>query len=174
MPDQDIPRLLEAWRHAERSWERAGSPEEVRAAAVEVVRAYIAYQEASLPKASGEFLLIADDDQHLVAASSGITAVLDYEPGAVIGRTIAGLAGEEDVASTPAQWLSFVAAGRQDGRFSVRARDGHSVALRYQARAHHPVAGFHLSRLWPAEGAAAPSTPARDAAAPDRGGAPAA
>jgi len=27
----------------------------------------------------------------------------------------------------------------------------HSVALRYQARAHHPVPGFHLSRLWPAD-----------------------
>jgi PAS domain-containing protein len=173
MPGQDIPSLLEAWRLAERQWERPASPAEVRTAAMAVVAAYVAYQEASLPKDSREFLLIADDDQTLVAASSGITAILHYQPDEVIGRTIAGLAGEEDVASTPAQWLSFVTAGRQDGSFRLRDRDGHSVALRYQARAHHPVPGFHLSRLWPADDDAAPSTQGRDAAASRRPGTPA-
>lgn len=155
MVGQEIPELLEAWRRAERRWEGAGSDAEVRAAAIEVVRAYLAYQEASLPKDATEFLLIADDDQNVVAASSGITAMLDYQPHEVIGRTIAEIAGDEDVEATPAQWLSFVTAGRQDGRFHLRARDGHSVALRYQARAHHPVPGFHLSRLWPADDEAA-------------------
>jgi PAS domain-containing protein len=151
MPAQTLPELLATWRRAERHWERFGSPAEVRAAAMAVVNAYVDYQEASLPADSNEFILIADDDQTLVAATSGVTAVLDYRPEEVIGRTIAELAGDEDVASTPAQWHSFLAAGRQDGRFRLRARDGHSVALGYQARAHHPVPGFHLSRLWPAD-----------------------
>lgn len=40
-------------------------------------------------------------------------------------------------------------------RFRLRAQDGNLMWLRYQARAHHPVAGFHVSRLWPDDGPAA-------------------
>lgn len=39
--------------------------------------------------------------------------------------------------------------GRQDGTYDLEAKDGPMVTLRYQARAHHPVPGFHVSRLWP-------------------------
>ena len=44
--------------------------------------------------------------------------------------------------------LAILADGRQDGRFRLKAKDGQPVSLSYQARAHHPVPGFHMSRLW--------------------------
>jgi PAS domain S-box-containing protein len=121
----------------------------VRAAALKVVEAYAAYQTAALPAESGEFILIADDDQRYVAATAGVTKVLGYSPDELLGRRVGDLAAPELRDTTPDLWADFVIAGRQDGRFRLCAKDGELVALGYQARAHSPVAGFHVSRLWP-------------------------
>ncbi len=56
--------------------------------------------------------------------------------------------------TTPDQWRRFIADGRQDGEFRLRSRDGTQGALRFQARAHHPIHGYHTSRLWPVDPAA--------------------
>jgi PAS domain S-box-containing protein len=144
-----IPGLLTAWREAERRWERQGSPDEVRAAALKVVEAYAAYQTAALPADSGEFVMVADDDGVYVAVTAGVTNVLGYAPDDLVGRRIDDISAPEQPETTRELWTSFILEGRQDGRFRVRAQDGRLVWLRYQARAHHPVAGFHISRLWP-------------------------
>jgi PAS domain S-box-containing protein len=141
--------LLAAWREADRLWERQGSPDEVRDAALRVIEAYVAYQTAALPAESGEFIMIADDNQVYVAATSGVTKVLGYDPAELVGRRVEELAAPELREATPDRWAAFVAAGRQDGRFRLRAQGGTLVSMRYQARAHCPVAGFHISRLWP-------------------------
>jgi PAS domain S-box-containing protein len=146
-----ISDLLAAWRDAERRWERPGSAEEVRMAAMSVVHAWTAYQDAALSRGSGEFMLVADDEQTYVGATVGVTGALGYEPEELIGLRISDVAAPELQESTPGQWAQFLADGRQDGRFRLRAKDGPLVSLRYQARAHHPVPGFHLSRLWPDE-----------------------
>lgn len=143
-----IPALLAEWRAAERRWEREGSPEEVRLAAEDVVRAWVAYQDAAIPHGSGEFMLVAGDDQTYIAATSGITKVLGYASSDLIGLRVVDLAAPELRETTPGQWAQFLADGRQDGQFRLKAKDGQLVSLRYQARAHHPVPGFHMSRLW--------------------------
>ena len=148
MGTASISGLLEEWRAAERRWEQQGSAEEVRLAAEAVVRAWVAYQDAAIPHDSGEFMLVADDDQSYIAATAGITKVLGYEPGDLIGLRVEDLAAPELRETTPTQWAQFMADGRQDGRFRIRAKDGRLVSLQYQARAHHPVPGFHMSRLW--------------------------
>lgn len=146
-----IPDLLAAWRAAERRWERHAPAEEVRAAALEVIAAWAAYQDAALPPDTGEFMLVADDVGTYVHATRRVTAVLGYEPADLIGMRVVDLASIELQESTPSQWADFLADGRQEGRFRLRANDGRLVAVSYQARAHHPVPGFHTSRLWPDE-----------------------
>ena len=146
---RSITDLLAAWRAAERRWEQPASADDVRAAALEVIRAWTAYQDAALGSRPSEFMLVADDDGVYVAATAGVEAWLGYRPEALIGVRIAELAAEDLQDTTAGQWSAFLAAGRQDGRFRLRAADGQLVNLRYQARAHHPVPGYHMSRLWP-------------------------
>ena len=63
------------------------------------------------------------------------------------GSVVAGVAGVD-----PAQdWQRFLIDGRQEGEYSMLDRDGREVRLRYQARAHHPIPGYHLSRLRPTD-----------------------
>lgn len=157
MGTASIPGLLAEWRAAERMWERHGSPDEVRQAAAAVVRAWVAYQDASLPRGSREFMLVASDDQTYAAATAGVTEVLGYEPVELVGLRIEDLAAPELVETTPGQWTQFLADGRQEGQFRLMAKDGQLISLHYQARAHHPVPGFHMSRLWP--DATVPSDP---------------
>lgn len=148
MPTPEIRALLAAWREAERAWERLrpDSPG-YRESSVAVLHAWLAYQGATEAIEPGTFALVADDDQTYVAVSDGVTPLLGYAPAELVGRRIQDIAAPELVGSTPEQWAAFITAGRQDGHFRLRARDGSIVALRFQARAHHPIPGFHVSRL---------------------------
>jgi PAS domain S-box-containing protein len=143
--------VLAAWREAEREWERQGSPDAQREAALKVVAAYAAYQTAALPADTGEFVMVADDAHIYVAVTAGVTDVLGYAPDEVVGRRIEDIADPTLREPTQGLWTAFLVEGRQDGRFRLVAKDGSLVKLQYQARAHHPIAGFHISRLWPDE-----------------------
>jgi PAS domain-containing protein len=144
-----ITELLTAWREAERRWEHLPPDEDVRAARMAVVAAWAEYQDAAIPADSDEFLLVADDEGTYVGATRGVARVLGYESAEIVGLRIQDVAVPALRAGTPREWSAFLAAGRQDGTFGLTAKDGHPVSLRYQARAHHPVPGFHVSRLWP-------------------------
>ena len=144
-----VAELLRAWREAERRWELPGSPEQVRAAALDVVTAWANYQNASLPFDTDEFMLAADDHGTCIAATNGVRRVLGYEPGSLIGQGIADITAPAILDQAPAQWERFLAEGRQEGTYLLRDALGGVVEVRYQARAHHPVPGFHVSRLWP-------------------------
>jgi PAS domain S-box-containing protein len=144
-----IAKLLRAWREAERRWERPASPDQVRAAAHDVLSAWTKYQNAALPDDSDEFMLVADDDGTYVAATDGVRRVLGYEPTSLIGQRIVDITAPAIIAKTPSQWASFLADGRQEGTYLLRHATGEVVEVRYQARAHPPVPGFHVSRLWP-------------------------
>lgn len=148
MPTAAIRELLSAWRSAERAWERSDPADPgYRDASIDVLKAWLAYQAATEVIEPGTFALVVDDEQAYVAVSEGVTAVLGYEPADLIGRRIEDIAAPDLAAATPAQWAAFIAAGRQDGRFRLVAKDGSIVDLTFQARAHHPIPGFHVSRL---------------------------
>ena len=93
-------------------------------------------------------MLIADNTGRYVGASAGVRDVLGYEPSELMGVRIADIASADLVESTPAEWQRFLEDGRQEGAFRLRARDGRDVSMRFEARAHHPIPGYHLSRLW--------------------------
>ena len=137
-----------AWRAAERRWEdtRIDDPG-FRAAGIEVVSAWLRYQEL-VDHEPGSFVLVADDDHTYVAVGSGVKDVLGYEPDDVLGRGIEDISPPDLAAGTLDAWGRFLADGRQDGEYRLMARDGREVPMRFQARAHHPIPGFHTSRLW--------------------------
>ncbi len=150
MATRTVADLLQAWRAAERRWELPGAAGEVRAAALEVIRAWCEYQNAALPTDTTEFMLVADDEGRYAAATEGVARVLGHDPQELIGRAIADIAAPDLANQTPTEWAKFLADGRQDGTYRLRSASGSIVALRYQARAHHPIPGYHVSRLWPA------------------------
>ena len=152
--------LLEAWRAAERRWE-ATDPSDpgYRAASIAVIGAWLAYQTPVEEAETGSFVLVVDEDQRYVAVSDGVRAILGYEPADLLGRRIEDLAPPDLVNATPDQFRQFVTEGRQDGEFRLMTVDGREVPLRVQARAHYPIARYHLSRLWPVAGSTAQKAP---------------
>lgn len=141
-----LPALLDAWREAERLWERSASTEQVQAAALAVVKAWTDYQNA-VPPPAGEFMLVANDEGRYVAATDGVTGVLGYAPAELIGRRIVDITAQAIADATPQEWARFLAAGRQDGFYQLRHAGGGVVEVRYRARAHHPIPGYHVSVL---------------------------
>src|SRR4029079_1637439 len=99
---------LAAWRHAERRWEvaRVDDPE-FRALGIEVVATWLRYHEL-IDREPGSFVLVADDDDAYVAVSDGVTAVLGYAPGGLIGRRIEDISPPDLASGTPAAWDRFL------------------------------------------------------------------
>ncbi len=149
MAGPTLPKLLAAWRDAERSWEQVATDDVVKERAAAVLAAWAAYQNASQAAGSEEVLLVADEDRVYRAAAGAVTRVLGYESADLIGHRIEDITATEMQPDTARLWGQFLVDGRQDGRYQVRARGGRVVAVRFQARAHFPVPGFHLSRIWP-------------------------
>jgi PAS domain S-box-containing protein len=141
---------LDAWRAAERRWESMPHDDPAyRQASIDVVAAWLTYNAPNEESEPGSFVLVADGEHRYVAVSDGVKATLGYEPAQLLGRRIEDLAPPDLAAGTLEQWQRFLADGRQDGEFRLLAADGREVALRFQARAHYPIAGYHRSKLWP-------------------------
>lgn len=147
-----IHEALNAWRAAERRWETLDHRDPAyRKASIDVIAAWLSYHAPTEQADAGSFVLVADDEHRYVAVSDGVRGVLGYEPADLLGRRIEEITPPELAARTPAQWQQFLADGRQEGEFRLLAADGREVAVRFQARAHYPIPGYHLSRLRPIE-----------------------
>jgi PAS domain S-box-containing protein len=150
LPITSIPDALVAWREAERRWESTTAADPgYGSAAIGVISAWLRYQELT-DREPASFLLVADDDHRYVAVGGDVRSALGYAPEELLGLRIEDLAAPDLAAGTPAAWQQFLADGRQDGDFRLMTRDGREVSMRFQARAHHPIPGFHTSRLRPA------------------------
>lgn len=115
----------------------------------DVIRTWLAYQEATLTPDKNEFLLVADDGGRYVAASSGVTEALGYSPAEIVGLAIADVTGSDLIDGVPTRWASFLDDGSQEGEFVLRAADGRLVPVTFHARVNHPIPGVHVSRLRP-------------------------
>lgn len=85
------------------------------------------------------------------SATNGVRRVLGSQPGTLIGQRIVDITAPAILDQTQAQWERFLAEGRHEGTYQLRDAAGGVVEVRYQARDHHPVPGFHVSRLWPCD-----------------------
>lgn len=145
-----VSALLTEWRAADRRWESTSQDDpDYREAGIDVLQAWLAYHTATDEQQPGGFALVTDDDRVYVAASPGVEATLGYTAQAMLGRRIEDFAAPGLGSTTADRWTTFALAGRQDGSFDMLRADGSVVRMRYQARAHYPIANFHLSRLWP-------------------------
>lgn len=161
MPRTDVGSLLAAWRAADQRWEATSRADpSFSTVCVDVLRAWLAYHEAVDPREPGEIFLIADDDRIYVAVSRGVETTLGYSAESLLGRRVEDLAPPQVASATPQRWATFVEEGRQDGTFDMVRSDGSTATMRYQARAHYPIANYHLSRLWPDRPVLAPDPPA--------------
>jgi PAS domain S-box-containing protein len=148
---REITEALDRWRTADRRWGATapGDPES-RHVAAEVITTWLRYQEAA-DERPGSVVLIVDDELQYVAVSNSVRDALGYEPSDLIGLRIADIASADLVASTPGEWQRFLEEGRQEGMFRLRSGDGRDVPMRFEARAHFPIPGYHMSRLFASE-----------------------
>jgi PAS domain S-box-containing protein len=145
---KEITEALDRWRAADRRWAATAPADPQYGTAVsEVIDAWLRYHEIADERPC-PIMLVADTAGQYVGVSTGVRDALGYEPSELIGVRIADIASADLVESTPAEWQRFLEEGRQEGTFRLRARDGRDVAMRFEARAHHPIPGHHLSRLW--------------------------
>jgi len=152
MTHHDLPALLSRWRQAEVRWEQArvDAPDmpDLRRG---VLVAWEAYNRAAGAFADDEFILVADDSMTYVGVFGPTEATLGWTNEELTGRTIADVTPPDALDLMDASWREFVMAGRLEGVYPLWTRDHRIIASRFTARAHHPVAGLHLSRHRPVE-----------------------
>lgn len=146
-----MPELLRAWREAEMRWTATSpaEPDRMRAAALEVVHAWLAYQGQAGTHADA-LVLVADGDGRYVAVGGAAESLLGRDPADIIGTDISAISAPGSLVVGPGLWSLFLQTGRQDGAYDLLHRDGRGVRFGYVARAHFPIAGFHTSVLTPA------------------------
>lgn len=92
-------------------------------------------------------VLLADDDRRYVDASHGIEAVVGMPGEFVLRRTVDQLTPPEDRESVPVAWEGFLAAGSQDGIYTLLRPDGARLRVAYRALANQPEPGLHATVL---------------------------
>jgi PAS domain S-box-containing protein len=91
-------------------------------------------------------LLLADDAAHYVAAAGGACELTGYRPEELLTLSVWDLTPPSNESSGESLWSSFIASGRQEGRYLVRRRDGIPIEAQYCAIAN-VVPGLHVSAM---------------------------
>jgi CheY-like chemotaxis protein len=91
-------------------------------------------------------IVVADDSRHYVAAAGGTRALTGYEPRELVSLSVWDLTPPTDASAGEGLWSSFIAAGTQEGRYTLRRRDGAAVEAQYFAIANF-VPGLHVSAI---------------------------
>jgi PAS domain S-box-containing protein len=91
-------------------------------------------------------LMLADEAGHYVAAAGSARELTGYEPQELLSLSVWDLTPPSDVSSGEGLWSSFIASGRQEGRYLLRRRDGQPIEAQYCAIANI-VPGLHVSAI---------------------------
>ena len=155
MAHPDLSALLSSWRRAEARWEEAHVDDlDMPDLRLAVLTAWEAYNRAAGAFADDEFILVADDSMTYVGVFGPTEAMLGWTNEELTGRSIADVTPPDALDLMDASWRAFVMAGRLEGVYPLWTRDQRIMSSRFTARAHHPVAGLHLSRHRPEGGIA--------------------
>ncbi len=91
-------------------------------------------------------LMLADDSARYVAAAGSARDLTGYEPKELVSLSVWDLAPPPEARSGQGLWQTFIASGRQEGRYMLRRRDGAPVEAQDRAVAN-VVPGLHLSAI---------------------------
>jgi CheY-like chemotaxis protein len=91
-------------------------------------------------------LVLADDRAHYVAAAGSTRQLTGYEPQELLSLSVWDLTPTPTGIAGQGLWESFIASGTQEGRYTLRRRDGVAVEAQYCAIAN-VVPGLHVSAL---------------------------
>lgn len=91
-------------------------------------------------------LMLADEAGHYVATAGSARELTGYEPQELLSLSVWDLTPPPDVSSGEGLWNSFIASGRQEGRYLLRRRDGQPIEAQYCAIANI-VPGLHVSAI---------------------------
>lgn len=91
-------------------------------------------------------LVLADDRAHYVAAAGSTREITGYEPQELLSLSVWDLTPPPLGTGGQRLWDSFIASGKQEGRYTLRRRDGAAVETQYCAIANI-VPGLHVSAL---------------------------
>jgi DNA-binding response OmpR family regulator len=120
---------------------RAGAPDTAADASVLLAR-------AAARSGHSISLLIADDNAHYIAAGGATRELTGYDPTEIAQLTVWDLTPVGVMPACLGLWTEFIAQGKQEGRYSLRRRDGQAIDARYCALANI-VPGWHLSAIAP-------------------------
>ena len=91
-------------------------------------------------------LMIADDTARYVAVSGATHQLTGYEARELSEMSVWDLTLLPSTVDTQGLWNDFIAAGRQEGEYVLRHRDGRAVSARYVALAN-VAPGWHVSAI---------------------------
>jgi CheY-like chemotaxis protein len=91
-------------------------------------------------------LMLVDDNAHYVAAAGRARELTGYEPKELVSLSVWDLAPATDGTSRPGLWRAFIESGIQEGRYTLRRRDGAPVEAQYCA-IPNIMPGLHASAL---------------------------
>ena len=97
-------------------------------------------------RSSDVAVILADDTGQCVAANAGATSLTGYDAAQLTTMSVWDLTAAANSTAACAQWQQFRECGCQEGRYTVRHRNGESVESRYVAVAN-VAPGLHLSAL---------------------------
>ncbi|HEX6976209.1 MAG TPA: response regulator, partial [Vicinamibacterales bacterium] len=117
-----------------------------RELADEAEMASLMVQHASRHGNGDVALIVANDKGHYVAANERASSLTGYEPQELTRLSVWDITPMPKTAQVEELWKGFIAAGNQEGRYTVLRRDGAPVDAQYVAIANI-APGLHLSAL---------------------------
>lgn len=91
-------------------------------------------------------LMLADDTAHYVAAGGRARELTGYELQELLALSVWDLTPPPDASSGLGLWRAFIESGIQEGRYTLRRRDGAPVEAQYCAIANI-MPGLHVSAI---------------------------
>lgn len=84
----------------------------------------------------GEYVVFVDANRRYVEVSDGVCRLLGYTREELLAKTIDDITAPELRAQVPETFRRYVTGGGLDGHFSLLAKDGRCVPIRYQSRVY--------------------------------------
>lgn len=97
----------------------------------------------------GEYVVFVDADRRYVEVTDGVCQLLGYSREELLAKTIDDITAPELRAQVPETFRQYITQGGMGGQFSLLAKDGRRIAIRYQSKVYPD--GCRVARWEPLE-----------------------